>query len=126
MLFRSNEYQSDPFEIVFNGSMEAREVNLTFREIPQTFSLHQNYPNPFNPVTSLQYDLPKEAFVTLSIYDLMGREINRLVHTTQEPGFKSVQWNATDFHGKPVSAGIYMYQIHTDGFIQTRKMVLLK
>ena len=88
--------------------------------------MHQNYPNPFNPFTSLQYDLPEEAFVILSIYDLRGREINRLVHSIQEPGFKSVMWDATDFYGKPVSAGVYMYQIRSGDFIQTKKMVLLK
>ena len=94
--------------------------------IPITFALHQNYPNPFNPVTSLKYDLPEEAQVALTIYDLMGREVTQLVNTTQEAGYRSVQWNATDMHGKPVSAGVYLYQIRAGEFVQTRKMVLLK
>jgi len=72
------------------------------------------------------YDLPSDAFVTLSIYDMLGREITQLVNTTQEAGFKSVQWNATDMHGKPVSAGVYLYQIRSGAFVQTKKMVLLK
>ena len=94
--------------------------------IPDAFSLHQNYPNPFNPVTSLKYDLPEEAQVALTIYDLMGREVTQLVNTTQEAGYKSVQWNSKDSFGKPVSAGVYLYQIRAGEFVQTKKMVLLK
>ena len=94
--------------------------------IPLIFALHQNYPNPFNPITSLRYDLPDQAQVILTIYDLMGREVTQLVNTTQEAGYKSVQWNATDMHGKPVSAGVYLYQIRAGDFVQTKKMVLLK
>jgi hypothetical protein len=93
---------------------------------PITFTLHQNYPNPFNPITSLRYDLPEQAQVTLTIYDLMGREVTQLVNTTQDAGYRSVQWNATDMHGKPVSGGVYLYQIQVGEFVQTRKMVLLK
>jgi predicted outer membrane repeat protein len=94
--------------------------------IPISYTLHQNFPNPFNPITSLRYDLPEQAQVTLTVYDLMGREVTQLVNTTQEPGFKSVRWDATDRHGKPVSAGVYLYQIQAGEFLQTRKMVLLK
>jgi len=56
--------------------------------IPNSYALHQNYPNPFNPITSLRYDLPEQAQVTLTIYDLMGREVTQLVNTTQEAGFQ--------------------------------------
>ena len=94
--------------------------------IPITYTLHQNYPNPFNPITSIRYDLPEAALVTLTIYDLIGREITQLVNTTQEAGYRSVRWDATDSFGKPVSAGVYLYQIRSGGFVQTRKMVLLK
>jgi hypothetical protein len=94
--------------------------------IPISYTLHQNYPNPFNPITSLRYDLPEQAQVTLTVYDLIGREVTQLVNTAQEAGYRSVQWNATDMHGKPVSAGVYLYQIRAGEFVQTRKMVLLK
>jgi flagellar hook assembly protein FlgD len=77
-------------------------------------------------VTTLRYDLPTEDYVTITIYDLNGKEINQLVNTNQPAGQKSVQWNATDMHGKPVSAGVYLYQIQAGEFVQTRKMVLLK
>jgi hypothetical protein len=94
--------------------------------IPVTFSLHQNFPNPFNPITTLSYDLPKDSDVRLAIFDMLGNEIATLVNTTQEAGFRSVPWNATDSMGRPVSAGVYLYQIQAGEFVQTKKMVLLK
>ena len=94
--------------------------------MPIAFTLHQNYPNPFNPITNLRYDLPEQAQVTLTVFDLMGRQITQLVNTTQDVGYKSVQWNATNSFGKPVSAGVYLYQIQAGEFVQTKKMVLLK
>ena len=93
---------------------------------PSKFTLHQNFPNPFNPITTLMYDLPSDAFVTLSIYDMLGGEITQLVNTTQQAGFKSIQWDATVSMGRAVSAGVYIYKIQAGEFIQTRKMVLLK
>ena len=94
--------------------------------VPSTFTLHQNFPNPFNPITTLRYDLPEDNFVMLTVYDMLGREINQLVNTTQEAGFKSVQWDAKDSMGRAVSAGVYLYQIQAGEFVQTKKMVLLK
>jgi hypothetical protein len=94
--------------------------------IPLTFTLHQNYPNPFNPITTLRYDLPSDALVTISIYDMLGREVTQLLNISQKAGFKSIQWDATDSFGKSVSAGVYVYQIQAGEFVQTKKMVLLK
>ena len=94
--------------------------------IPGLFALHQNYPNPFNPITTFHYDLPEQATVNIIIYDMLGRKIAQLVSARQETGYRSVQWDATDMYGKSVSAGIYLYQIQAGGFVQTRKMVLLK
>jgi len=93
---------------------------------PNTYNLQSNYPNPFNPITTLSYKLPEQTHVTLTIYDLVGREIVRLVNTTQGAGVKSIQWNATNNTGQPVGAGLYLYQIQAGGFIQTKKMLLLK
>ncbi len=94
--------------------------------IPIAYALHQNYPNPFNPTTTLRYDLPVDNHTTLTIYDLNGREVNQIVNTSQPAGHHSVMWNATNSFGKPVSAGVYLYQIRAGEFVQTRKMVLLK
>ena len=94
--------------------------------IPEQFSLHQNYPNPFNPVTTLRYDLPENSLVTITIYDMLGRQVKTLINQTQDAGYKSVIWNATNDYDKPVSAGIYLYQIQAGEYISTKKMVLLK
>jgi hypothetical protein len=126
LIFMYGEYESQPVNIHFSGNMELHKVDLEFKNLPDTYSLHQNFPNPFNPITTLRYDLPEDASVIISIYDMLGREVTQLVNTTQEAGFKSVQWDATDSMGRPVSAGVYLYQIHAGEFVQTKKMVLLK
>ena len=94
--------------------------------LPDEFALHQNYPNPFNPVTTLRYDLPENGLVNITIYDMLGRQVKTLVYQTQEAGYRSIVWNATNDYGKPVSAGIYLYQIQAGKYISTKKMVLLK
>ena len=85
-----------------------------------------NYPNPFNPVTKLRYTIPKNGLVSIIIYDMLGRQVKTLVNQTQNAGYASVIWDATNDYGKPVSAGIYLYQIQAGEYIQTKKMVLLK
>ena len=94
--------------------------------LPEGFFLHQNHPNPFNPITTLRYDLPEDALVNITIYDMMGRVVKTMVNTQQNAGFKSVRWNATNDNGAPVSAGLYLYTIQAGEFRQTKKMVLLK
>ena len=113
-------------DIYWDGGETTSIIENEFGENPTKFSLQNNFPNPFNPITILRYDLPEQAQVTLTVYDLMGREVTQLVNTTREAGFKSVQWDATDSFGKPVSAGVYLYQIQAEDFRQTKKMVLLK
>ena len=95
-------------------------------QLPDVFALHQNYPNPFNPVTNLSYDLPENALVNITIYDMMGKVVSTLVNGQQAAGFKTLQWNATNDNGMPISAGLYIYTIQADQFNQTRKMILLK
>jgi hypothetical protein len=94
--------------------------------IPDVYALHQNYPNPFNPTTTLRYDLPDDAMVTITVYNMMGRVVCDLVSRQQTAGYRSIQWNATNNTGQPVSAGVYLYTIEAGEFRQTRKMVLLK
>jgi len=90
------------------------------------YTLKQNYPNPFNPVTTIRFDLPEQSHVTLTIYDILGREIRKLTNTTQDAGYKSVIWDGTDEFGRSVGTGIYLYQIKAGNFTQTRKMLLLR
>ena len=99
---------------------------LGLNNIPLSFALHQNYPNPFNPLTSIQYDLPSTGMVDISVYNMIGRKVKTLVNGIQNPGFKTVQWNAKNEMNSPVSAGLYFYTIQTDGFKETKRMLLLK
>ena len=94
--------------------------------IPDEFAIHQNYPNPFNPVTTLRYDLPEQGHVRITIYDMLGRDVKTLINEYQDPGYRSIIWDATNDYGKPVSAGMYLYQIQAGEYISTKKMVLLK
>ncbi len=102
--------------------------------LPDRVQLHQNYPNPFNPITAIQYELPQRSDVQITIYNILGNQVTTLVSETQSAGHKSVIWNATNNVGHPVGAGVYFYRIEVgdpsagseQGFVQTRKMVLLK
>ena len=105
----------------FDGVLSEMEPN-----IPMEYALLHNYPNPFNPVTILRYELPENSLVTITIYDMLGRQVKTLINQTQDAGYRSVQWNATNDYGKSVSAGIYLYQIQAGEYISTKKMVLLK
>jgi len=110
----------------------AAEMTITYGlgidgvAIPDVFALHQNYPNPFNPITRINYDLPEDALVNITIYDMMGRQVKTLINSEQTAGYRNIRWNATNNTGSPVSAGIYLYMIQAGDFRQTRKMVLLK
>lgn len=94
--------------------------------IPNEFELSQNYPNPFNPNTFIKYNIPQKSFVSLKIYDMLGREIKSLVNSEKEPSSYSVEWNGTNNFGERVASGAYVYQIVAGNFIQTKKMVYLK
>ena len=125
--------QNQP-EYCINGDTLTFEVPIVVQVIsaepepftPEEFSLRQNYPNPFNPVTTLRYDLPENGHITITIYDMLGREVKTLINQTQDAGYRSIIWNATNDYDKPVSAGIYLYQIQAGEYISTKKMVLLK
>jgi hypothetical protein len=94
--------------------------------LPTAYALHQNYPNPFNPSTTIRYDLPERSYVTLSIYDLLGRKVRTLSNRVEEPGFKSAIWDGTNDQGQQVGAGVYLYQIKAGDYVETKKMVLLR
>ena len=95
----------------------AAEMTITYGlgidgvAIPDVYALHQNYPNPFNPVTRIKYDLPEDAMVSITIYDIMGRSIRSLVNRKQTAGYWNVRWNGNNNHGESVSAGMYIYMI---------------
>jgi ligand-binding sensor domain-containing protein len=89
--------------------------------LPQSFSLSQNYPNPFNPSTSIQYQIPTASFVSLRVFDLLGREITTLVNEWIPSGTYTI-----NFDGSSLSSGVYFYSIGANNFRQTKKLVLLR
>ena len=117
-----HENESDPSEAVNVTLLSLVDVH----GLPEEYALHQNYPNPFNPTTTLRYDLPEDATVSVVIYDMMGRQVRTLVSGQASAGYHSTLWNATNNRGQSVSAGLYLYTIHAGDFRQTKKMVLLK
>ena len=89
--------------------------------VPVDFGLHQNYPNPFNPSTAIRYQIPIQTHVSLIVYDMLGREVSILVDAMQDPGYKTMQFDAGS-----LASGMYFYRLKTDSFVQTRKLLLLK
>lgn len=94
--------------------------------LPEDFGLYQNYPNPFNPETRIEYDLPKTAAVRLIIYNILGREVSRLVDEEKPAGRHNVLWNGRDAGGLRASSGIYIYSLQAGEFRASRKMVLVQ
>jgi hypothetical protein len=101
------------------------ELNVTglknSKIIPDKFVLEQNYPNPFNPSTIIKYQIPKQEFVSLKVFDALGNEVATLVNDEQQAGSHNVNFNSAG-----LASGIYFYKIQAGNFIATKKMVLMK
>lgn len=89
--------------------------------IPSEYKLYQNFPNPFNPVTRINYDISKRGFVNLRIYDILGREVKSLVNEIKSIGSYSIDYNASG-----LASGIYFYRLECNGFVSTKRMLLIK
>jgi len=96
-------------------------VEATTSNLPSRFELKQNFPNPFNPATSIRYSVPITSRVTLSVFDILGREVRTLVNTSQAPGVYTVAFNA-----QGLGSGVYFYRLDAGSFTETRKLMLLK
>ena len=108
-------------QIDYNGVYEYSNEIEVLINAPDDFSLSQNYPNPFNPSTAIVFQLPKESFVTLKVYNILGVEIATLVNEQKPAGVHKINFDASG-----LTSGLYIYKISTGNFEQTRKMLLLK
>ena len=113
-----------PFSLFINieGMLNIENNNT----IPDIYTLYQNYPNPFNPITTIKYDLPENQYLSIIIYDVMGRKIRSLINSDQTAGYHRIHWDARNDMGENVSAGMYIYSIQAKEFRTFKKMVLLK
>lgn len=108
-------------QIDFDGSYSySKNLEVDLITLNQ-FNLNQNYPNPFNPSTIIKYEIPSNSFVTLKIYDVLGKEVAKLVNQNENAGLYSIYFDASK-----LASGIYYYRIKAGNFMQTKKMILLK
>ncbi len=115
------------FELTLpNGIFSYRAFRQTWdgappEVLPQKYLLYQNFPNPFNPSTTFKFDLPENSYVTLKIYDLVGREVNTLINENQTAGRYLIDFNASN-----LASGVYFYKLTANGFTEAKKMILVK
>ncbi|MFA7360151.1 MAG: SBBP repeat-containing protein [Candidatus Kapaibacterium sp.] len=108
----------DLVTIKYSKNVGIQTIN---ENIPDSYVLYQNYPNPFNPMTKINFDLPKEGFVSLKIYDITGREIQTLVNEVKQAGKYKV-----DFNGSALSSGVYFYRLQSGELTMTKSLVLIR
>jgi hypothetical protein len=94
--------------------------------LPGEFALFPNYPNPFNPITTIAYSLPEESYVSISIFDILGRTVwsNKAFHVN--PGVHSIIWSGKNMAGNPLASGVYFVEMKAQNFITHRKILLMK
>ncbi len=111
------------------GSMNISSITKVDNDttVPDDYVLEQNFPNPFNMTTNIRFSVPVKSNVTIEVYDILGRKIRTLFNNTvPSKEQRLVRWNGINDSGAPVASGVYIYQIIADGFIKSRKMMLLK
>ena len=109
-------------QIDFNGNYEYHTlVNTVQVGVPGKWDLSQNYPNPFNPTTKINFDIPKESFVKINVYDISGRLVANIVNEKKDAGYFTVDFNASS-----LASSVYFYRIETESFTMTKKMMLIK
>ncbi len=128
-------FNDEPFDGVFaqqvsrNGNlgevlpvMNVGEASLS----PTLFTLYQNYPNPFNSVTAIKYELLKESYISIEIYNIIGQRVKELISEVQPAGYHTVVWNGTNFKDEFVVSGVYIYTLHKDDLTIAMKMLVIK
>jgi len=108
------------------GHPEEQGINDDQTIIPDEYALLQNYPNPFNPETNIEFNLPREQDVSLSVYNLLGQQIRTLVNARVEAGRHVAHWDGQNEYGVAVPSGVYFYRLYTPEFSQTNKMILVR
>jgi len=116
-------YRKDTIDFLItdtNGLMMTKSFIFSYTG-PKEFKLEQNFPNPFNPTTTIQYQLPQDARVTLKVYDILGSEVATLVNEEQQAGYKEVKFN-----GSNIASGMYVYRLQAGDYVSIKKMLMIK
>ena len=123
-----NGMGTSPYSSIWYFTTTSTYVYLTSSQVPTEFKLYANYPNPFNPSTKIKFDLPTNGIVKVSIFDILGREIENLLNQVLVPGTYETEWNASGF-----TSGVYFFRMevedlqqHFKNFLDTKKMLLVK
>jgi len=117
-------FQGDNARTGYQGSASFHIPDYDY--LPSAYALHQNYPNPFNPGTTLRFDLPEASDITITVYDLLGREVVRLVGGRFEADYHQVIWDGKTTDGRDAPAGIYIALLSTPQYTRSIKLVLMK
>ncbi len=107
--------------LVHRSVQSTTSVHIADDRLPHHFSLRQNYPNPFNPTTVISYELPVSSRVTLKIFNVLGQKVATLVNGEMKAGSHQAQWDA-----RGLASGVYLYQLRSGNFLETRKLILLR
>jgi len=115
---------------VVNAGMLAENITAgdptSVSNVPKSFALGQNFPNPFNPTTTISFNMPQSGYVTMKVYDVLGRCVRTLASGEYSAGNYSIVWDATDDSGNNISAGVYFYTISAENYHATRRMMFIK
>ncbi|HEX9974961.1 MAG TPA: T9SS type A sorting domain-containing protein, partial [bacterium] len=107
--------------LAINGDIETEIADKMKTPLPNYFALHQNYPNPFNPSTTIEFALPKPAFITLKVYNLLGEEVATLVAEKRTAVIHKLNWDA-----RGLASGVYLFRLEAGEFVQVKKLILMR
>ncbi len=111
----------DDIKVTAYNSVPTGTGNNQGSQIPSVYELSQNYPNPFNPVTQINYSIPKDGYVKITVFDVIGRVVTNLVSENKKAGYYSI-----NFNGDNLNSGVYFYKLESGNFVETKKMILVK
>ena len=120
-MLETPRYSCDNAIVVGENGIQLNIDNDQMNKIPEIFDLSNIYPNPFNAITTIQFELPEDSFVSLTIYDISGKIVEELVNRNLNAGYNQVQWNANNN-----SSGIYFVKLNAGSYNNTTKLVLIK
>ena len=113
-------------DIQSNGVRHESDIIRITPALPEHFALLQNYPNPFNPSTTIRFDIADPSYVSLAIYDILGRQVRTMISGEIKPGFHKIEWNGRNANGEMAASGLYHLVLDCEGGRFVKKMVLVR